>query len=145
MRILLIEDDTIMCKSLQLMLASEGHTCDTATVGEDGIAVGKLYEYDIILLDLMLPDIDGLQVLQQLRDANINTPVLMLSGLDEPDSRIRGFDLGADDFLSKPFDKRELVARIEAIVRRTKGPESSKRVTGKGHLTELSERTGPRF
>ena len=134
-----------MCKSLQLMLASEGYTCDTAEVGEDGIAVGKLYEYDIILLDLMLPDIDGLQVLQQLRDSNINTPVLMLSGLDEPDSRIRGFDLGADDFLSKPFDKRELVARIEAIVRRTKGPASSKRVTGKGHLTELSERTGPRF
>lgn len=145
MRILLVEDDTIMSKSLQLVLKAEGYTCDAVTVGEDGIAIGKLYEYDAILLDLMLPDIDGLQVLKQLRDADISTPILMLSGVDEPDWRIQGFGLGADDFLAKPFDKRELVARIEAIVRRSKGPATERRVTGKGHLTELSERTGPRF
>lgn len=145
MRILLVEDDAIMSKSMELVLKAEGYSCDTVTVGEDGIAIGKLYEYDVILLDLMLPDIDGLQVLKQLREADVRTPVLILSGVDAPDWRIQGFGLGADDFLAKPFDKRELVARIEAIVRRAKGTPAEKRVTGKGRLTELSERTGPRF
>jgi two-component system cell cycle response regulator CtrA len=120
-RVLLIEDDAAMAASIELMLRAENFICDTADLGEDGLEVSKLYDFDIILLDLLLPDIDSYEVLRRLRTAGVRTPILVLSGLGEIDHKIKAFRSGADDFLSKPFDRRELVARIQAIVRRSRG------------------------
>ncbi len=131
MRVLLVEDDSATAKSIQLMLQSEGCIVDTTDLGEDGLEIGKLYDYDIIILDLLLPDIDGYEVLRRLRAARVDTPILILSGLTELDHKIKGLGFGADDYLTKPFDKRELVARIHAIVRRSKGHSDSVIRTGK--------------
>jgi two-component system cell cycle response regulator CtrA len=131
MRVLLVEDDSNTAQSIALLLKSEGFICDTTDLGEDGLEIGKLYDYDIILLDLMLPDIDGYEVLRRLRAARVNTPILILSGLNEMDSKLKGLGFGADDYLTKPFDRRELVARIQAIVRRSKGHSESVIKTGK--------------
>ena len=125
MRVLLIEDDSSTARSIELALAAEGIICDTAEVGEEGVEIGRIYDYDIILLDLMLPDIDGYQVLLRLRSAKVRTPILILSGLSSVDQKVRGLGFGADDYLTKPFNEDELIARIHAIVRRSKGhPES---------------------
>ena len=130
MRVLLIEDDQSTAKSIELMLKSDGYVVDTTDMGEDGLEIGKLYEYDIIILDLMLPDLDGYEVLKRLRAAKVETPILILSGLSELDSKLKGLGFGADDYLTKPFDKRELMARIQAIVRRSKGHSQSIIKTG---------------
>lgn len=131
MRVLLVEDDSSTAKSIELMLKNEGFVTDITDLGEDGLEIGKLYDYDIILLDLMLPDMDGYEVLRRLRDARVETPILILSGLTELDNKIKGLGFGADDYLTKPFDKRELLARIHAIVRRSKGHAQSIIHTGK--------------
>ena len=131
MRVLLVEDDVSLAKSIQLMLKSEGYIVDTTDLGEDGLEIGKIYDYDIIILDLMLPDIDGYEVLRRLRSARVNTPILILSGVTEMDAKIKGLGFGADDYLTKPFDKRELVARVQAIVRRSKGHSESLIRTGR--------------
>ena len=131
MRVLLVEDDASTSKSIELMLKSEGFVVDATDLGEDGLEIGKLYDYDIIILDLMLPDIDGFEVLRRLRAARVATPVLILSGLSETDQKIKGLSTGADDYLTKPFDKRELIARIHAVVRRSKGHSESVIRTGK--------------
>ena len=130
MRVLLIEDDPSTAKSIELMLKADGYVVDTTDMGEDGLEIGKLYEYDIIILDLMLPDLDGYEVLKRLRAAKVETPILILSGLSELDSKLKGLGFGADDYLTKPFDKRELMARLQAIVRRSKGHAQSVIKTG---------------
>ncbi|HYB09162.1 MAG TPA: response regulator transcription factor [Alphaproteobacteria bacterium] len=140
MRVLLIEDDSSTARSIELMLKSEGYICDTTDLGEDGLEIGKLYDYDIILLDLMLPDIDGYEVLRRLRAARVGTPILILSGLAELDNKLKGLGFGADDYLTKPFDKRELIARIQAIVRRSKGHSDSVIKTGR-LIVNLDTRT----
>ncbi|HYC03578.1 MAG TPA: response regulator transcription factor [Azospirillaceae bacterium] len=140
MRVLLVEDDTSMAKSIQLMLQSDGYIVDTTDLGEDGLEIGKIYDYDIIILDLMLPDIDGYEVLRRLRAARVTTPILILSGLADMDNKLKGLGFGADDYLTKPFDKRELQARIQAIIRRSKGHSES--VIRTGRLTvNLDART----
>ena len=140
MRVLLVEDDSATAKSIDLMLQSEGFVVDTTDLGEDGLEIGKLYDYDIIILDLMLPDIDGYEVLRRLRAARVDTPILILSGLTEQENKIKGLGFGADDYITKPFDRRELVARIHAIVRRSKGHSDS--VIRTGRLTvNLDTRT----
>ena len=131
MRVLVVEDDSSMAKSIELMLRGEGFVCDSTDLGEDGLEIGKLYDYDLIVLDLMLPDIDGYEVLRRLRWAKVQTPVLILSGLSEPDQKIKGLGFGADDYLTKPFNKGELVARIHAIVRRSKGHATAVIRTGR--------------
>ena len=140
MRVLLVEDDGATAQSIEMMLRSENYVCDTTDMGEDGLEIGKLYDYDIIVLDLMLPDMDGYEVLRRLRAARVKTPILILSGLSEPDQKIKGLGFGADDYLTKPFDKRELVARIQAIVRRAKGHAHSVIRTGK-LVVNLDNRT----
>lgn len=125
MRLLLIEDDVVMSKTLQGMLRSEGFVCDTAALGEDGLEILKLYDYDLILLDLMLPDIDGYEVLKRLRSSNVRTPILILSGLQGIDDKVKGLGFGADDYLTKPFNKSELLARAHAIIRRAHGHSES--------------------
>tara|TARA_R110002072_G_scaffold60051_35_gene152688 strand:- start:2222 stop:2950 length:729 start_codon:yes stop_codon:yes gene_type:complete len=131
MRVLLVEDDTSTAKTIEMMLKSEGYICDCTDLGEDGLEIGKIYDYDLIILDLMLPDMDGYEVLRRLRSSKVRTPILILSGLSEPDQKVKGLGFGADDYLTKPFDKGELVARIQAIVRRSKGYSESIIRTGK--------------
>ncbi|MBL6951742.1 MAG: response regulator transcription factor [Alphaproteobacteria bacterium] len=131
MRVLLIEDDTAMAKSIDLMLQGDGFNVYGTDLGEEGLDLGKIYDYDIIVLDLNLPDMHGYDVLKKLRVAKVETPILILSGLAEPDDKVRGLGFGADDYMTKPFDKRELVARIHAIVRRSKGHSQSIIKTGK--------------
>lgn len=121
MRVLLVEDHKATAETTAMMLSTCSYVCDTATLGEDGLEIAKLYDYDIILLDLMLPDMDGFEVLRQLRMAKVQTPVLILSAIAEVGSRIKGFGHGADGYLVKPVDRRELLARIQSIVRRAKG------------------------
>lgn len=126
MRVLLIEDDNSTASSIELALASEGIICDVCQLGQEGLEVGKIYgDYDLIILDLILPDIDGYEVLLRLRSAKIKIPVLILSGLSSADQKIKGLGLGADDYLTKPFNRGELIARIQAIVRRSKGHSES--------------------
>ncbi len=125
MRVLLVEDDTATARSIELALASEGIVCDIAQLGEEGLEIGKIYDYDIIILDLMLPDIDGYEVLLRLRSAKVQVPILILSGLSGSDQKIKGLGFGADDYLTKPFNRGELIARIQAIVRRSKGHSDS--------------------
>ena len=131
MRVLLVEDDPTTSKSIEMMLSSAGMVLDITDLGEDGLEIGKLYDYDIIVLDLMLPDIDGYEVLRRLRSAKVETPVLILSGLTESEQKVKGLGTGADDYLTKPFNKNELVARIHAIVHRSKGHSESIIRTGK--------------
>ena len=113
------------------MLAKENLICDTTELGRDSLLLGKLYDYDIILLDLTEPDTEGYKLLQQLRAARVRTPILILSGRGELDEKVKCLRFGADDFLTRPFDRRELVARILAIVRRSQGHSEATIRTGK--------------
>ena len=131
MRVLLIEDEPTTAKAIELMLTTEGFNVYSTDLGEEGLDLGKLYDYDIILLDLNLPDMHGYDVLKKLRVAKVQTPVLILSGIAEMDSKIRSFGFGADDYVTKPFHREELVARIHAVVRRSKGHSQSVIRTGK--------------
>ena len=130
MRVLLIEDDSATAQGIELMLKSEGFNIYSTDLGEEGIDLGKLYDYDIIVLDLTLPDMNGFDVLKQLRVARVNTPILILSGAADIDTKVRGLGYGADDYMTKPFNKDELIARINAIVRRSKGHAHSVIKTG---------------
>ncbi len=130
MRILLVEDDPTTSRSIELMLTHANLNVYCTDLGEDGIDLAKLYDYDLILLDLNLPDMSGHEVLHQLRLAKVETPILILSGSDDTENKIKGFGFGADDYLTKPFHREELVARIHAIIRRSKGHSHSVIRTG---------------
>lgn len=130
MRILLVEDDPTTSRSIELMLTHANLNVFCTDLGEDGIDLAKLYDYDLILLDLNLPDMSGHEVLRQLRLARIETPTLILTGADDTESKIKSFGFGADDYLTKPFHREELVARIHAIIRRSKGHSQSVIRTG---------------
>ncbi|MEL7486862.1 MAG: response regulator transcription factor [Pseudomonadota bacterium] len=130
MRVLLIEDDGATAQSIELMLKSDGFNVYTTDLGEEGVDLGKVYDYDIILLDLNLPDMTGFDVLKALRVSKVNTPILILTGQGDIETKVRGLGFGADDYMTKPFHKDELVARIHAIVRRSKGHSQSVITTG---------------
>jgi two-component system, cell cycle response regulator CtrA len=121
MRVLLVEDDVTTSRSLALMLKPTGAVIDQADTAEEALDLVRHYDYDIVLLDLGLPDMDGFEVVRRMRAARLATPVLILSGLARPDAKVRGFGLGADDYITKPFDRAELLARVQAVVRRSKG------------------------
>ncbi len=130
MRVLLIEDDGATAQSIELMLKSDGFNVYTTDLGEEGVDLGKVYDYDIILLDLNLPDMTGFDVLKSLRVAKVNTPILILTGQGDIETKVRGLGFGADDYMTKPFHKDELVARLHASVRRSKGHSQSVITTG---------------
>src|SRR3974377_351029 len=121
MRVLLIEDDSATAQSIELMLKSESFNVYTTDLGEEGVDLGKLYDYDIILLDLNLPDMSGFEVLRRLRLSKVKPPIFILSGLAGIEDKVKGLGFGADDYMTKPFHKDELIARIHAIVRPSKG------------------------
>ena len=131
MRVLLVEDDPTTSKSIELMLTHANLNVYATDLGEEGIDLAKLYDYDLILLDLNLPDMNGHEVLRQLRLSRIDTPILILSGDDDTESKLKGFGFGADDYMTKPFHREELVARIHAIIRRSKGHAQSIIKTGR--------------
>ena len=131
MRILLVEDDPTTSKSIEMMLTHANLNVYATDLGEEGIDLAKLYDYDLILLDLHLPDMSGHEVLRQLRMARVETPILILTGESGTESKLRGFGFGADDYMTKPFHRDELVARIHAIIRRSKGHSQSIINTGR--------------
>ena len=131
MRVLLVEDDPTTSRSIELMLSHANFNVYCTDMGEEAVELGKLYDYDLILLDLNLPDMTGLDVLRQIRLARIETPILILTGEDSTDTKLKGFGGGADDYLTKPFHRDELVARIHAIIRRSQGHAQSIIHTGK--------------
>ena len=118
MSLLLVEDDALLGKSVQRGLSDAGHDCDWVTDGEEAVRQARSTPYDVIVLDLMLPDISGLEVLRRLRSDKNETPVLVLTALGSVDERVKGLNAGADDYLVKPFAFAELAARLEAMARR---------------------------
>ncbi len=130
MRVLLIEDDKAVAKGIDMMLQAEGFNVYVTDLGEEGVDLGKIYDYDLILLDLNLPDMSGMDVLRTLRVARIDTPIMILSGNSEIETKVKTLGGGADDFMTKPFHREELVARIHAVVRRSKGHAQSVIRTG---------------
>ena len=121
MRVLLVEDDLTASRGISLMLRGHGAIVDETDTGEEALELVKHYDYDIVVLDLILPDMEGYEVVRRMRGARVETPVMILSGLTRPQAKVKGFGMGADDYITKPFDKSELVARIQAVIRRSKG------------------------
>jgi two-component system, cell cycle response regulator CtrA len=140
MRALLIEDDSNMARGIELMLRSEGLYVYTTDLGEEGLDLGKMYDYDIIVLDLALPDMTGFEVLKALRVARVRAPVLILSGNAIVEDKVKALGFGADDYMTKPFHKDELLARIRALVRRSKGHSESIVTTGR-LIVDLDHKT----
>jgi two-component system cell cycle response regulator CtrA len=130
MRVLLVEDDARTTHDVSMMLRASGIVTDATARGEEALELAALYDYDIVLLNLMLPDMEGYDVLRRLRGARIETPVLVLSGLAGAQPRIQALATGADDVITKPFDQQELVARVQAIVRRARGFSKSVLLVG---------------
>jgi two-component system cell cycle response regulator CtrA len=121
MRVLVVEDDANAARAIAMMLRSHGAMCDQTDTGEEALELVRHYDYDIVVLDLMLPDMEGFEVVRRMRASRVETPVLILSGLNRPNAKVKGFGMGADDYITKPFDKAELIARIQAVIRRSKG------------------------
>ena len=121
MRVLLIEDDPAVSQSLALLLRADAMCADAADCGEEGIEIARHYDYDVIVLDLSLPDMSGFEVVRTLRQAKITTPVVILSGSAVVEDKIRALRCGADDYMTKPFHGEELAARLRTLVRRSKG------------------------
>jgi heavy metal response regulator len=119
MRILIVEDERKVAQFLKKGLQAESYSVDTAPDGERGSLLARSESYDLIILDVMLPRKDGFEVLREIRGARIATPVLMLTAKSDLDDRVRGLDLGADDYLSKPFSFSEVLARVRALLRRS--------------------------
>jgi two-component system cell cycle response regulator CtrA len=120
-RVLLVEDDVTASRGISLMLRGHGAIVDETDTGEEALELVRHYDYDIVVLDLLLPDMEGYEVVRRMRGGRVETPVLILSGLTRPQAKVKGFGMGADDYITKPFDKSELIARIQAVIRRSKG------------------------
>jgi two-component system cell cycle response regulator CtrA len=147
MRILLVEDDTNVSRMIELMLTRANFNVTATDLGEEAISLAGHYDYDLILLDLTLADMSGHDVLRQLRQNKIDLPVIVLTGADDTNSKIKSFGTGADDYITKPFHQEELIARIHAIIRRSKGHAQSIIKTGivSVNLDEKSVKVGDKL
>jgi DNA-binding response OmpR family regulator len=143
MRVLLIEDDSATAQSIQLMLKSESFNVYTTDLGEEGIDLGKLYEYDIVLLDLNLPDMSGFEVLRSLRVSKVKTPILILSGFSGIEDKVKGLGFGADDYMTKPFHKTNWsrASTRSCAVHRAMPSRSSRRAISSSTLTRRPSRS----
>ena len=118
-KVLVVDDEKLIVKGIRFSLEQDGFEVDCAYDGEEALQMAKETEYDMVLLDVMLPKLDGLEVARRLRSAHVSTPILMLTARDEISDKVKGLDCGADDYMTKPFDPKELIARIKAVIRRT--------------------------
>ncbi|ADY73785.1 two component transcriptional regulator, winged helix family [Desulfurobacterium thermolithotrophum DSM 11699] len=125
MKILLVEDEKLLANTLKKGLEEEGYIVDVAYDGEEGFFLGRCYGYDVIILDVMLPKLDGMELLLKLREEGVKTPILMLTAKDSVEDKVKGLDSGADDYLTKPFSYDELLARIRALLRRKSESKTS--------------------
>ncbi len=125
MKLLLVEDNEQLNKALTTVLKRKGYVVDSSFDGEDGLFCINNYNYDVVILDIMLPKINGLELLHRARNNNIKTPVLLLTAKSSIEDKIKGLDYGADDYLAKPFDVEELLARIRALARRAPNLENN--------------------
>ncbi len=123
MRILYVEDDDALAVAIERMLAQAAHSCDRVSTGRDAVTLGQANDYDLILLDVMLPDFDGYEVLRRLRSAGVRTPFLIQSGLVERDKAMAGQGFGVEDFLIKPFNRDELIRGVERVAARRQAAE----------------------
>ena len=139
MRILLVEDDRTIARGISFVLQQARMVVDTAETGAEAMELAKLYDYDAIIMDVMLPDAEGFDVVRRIRAGKNIAPILMLSGQAKAEHKIKGLNAGADDYLAKPFDQNELVARLQAIVRRSKGFAHSRLEVG-GITMDLAAR-----
>lgn len=139
MRILIIEDDKILAKTVEQCLGSK-YDVDHAYDGEEGVLYAKQQIYDAIILDIMMPRMDGYEVLSKIRSEKIFTPVLILTAKDGINDKIKGFRTGADDYLVKPFNREELIVRVEALIRRVSGNYSENVIEYKGLVLDLNSR-----
>jgi len=130
MRILIIEDEKKVARFISKGLEEEAYAVDTAYDGEEGTFLAEVNEYDLIILDIMLPGKDGFTIIKELRSKGIKTPVIMLTARDELEDKIRGLNLGADDYITKPFAFSELLARVRAVMRRLCETKDSKLQAG---------------
>lgn len=121
MKILLIDDDSTLIKSVELALAKESMVLDCAVSAEEGENFAQVYKYSLIILDVLLEDANGIELLKKLRGMKIEVPIIILSGVNDPDKKVEALKNGADDYLTKPFNVEELVARIKAVIRRSQG------------------------
>jgi two-component system OmpR family response regulator len=140
MRILIVEDEPTLGKQLKSTLEANGYAVDLSTDGEDGHFMGSTEEYDAVILDLGLPEIDGLTVLGMWRKEGRKFPVLVLTARDSWSDKVAGLDAGADDYLAKPFQTEELIARLRALIRRASGNTSSELIAGDVRLDTRSGR-----
>ena len=145
MKILIIEDDFDLCKTMQYTLKKNDYESDICQNGEESLIYIKQYNYELIILDRMLPMKDGLSVLQEMRKLNITSPVIMVTAMNQLNDRIDGLDAGADDYLVKPFDLKELLARIRALLRRPGSIQNTNSISyANVNLTLLDNRlSGP--
>jgi len=121
MRVLVVDDDITAARGVAVVIKAGGAIVEHAETGEKALELVKLYDYDVVIVELMLPDIEGFEVLSRMRGAQIATPALILSRISNLEAKLRGLDLGADDYITKPYDKEELVARVQTVARRSKG------------------------
>lgn len=138
MKILLVEDNTQLNRALSAVLKRNSYVVDSAFDGEDALEMINEYKYDVIILDIMLPSVNGLEVLKRARDNKVDTPILMLSAKSTLEDKISGLDLGADDYLTKPFQVDELLARLRALTRRKDKYEENKVLSFKDLSLDLS-------
>ena len=139
MKILIVEDDKILARTIEQVL-SEKYDIDKAYDGEEGVLYAKQGIYDAIVLDIMMPVMDGYEVLMELRKNKIFTPVLILTAKDGISDKVKGLNIGADDYLTKPFNREELIARVDAIIRRTTGNYTENTIEFKGMTIDLNNR-----
>ncbi|MGB6896719.1 MAG: response regulator transcription factor, partial [Dehalococcoidia bacterium] len=144
MYVLVVEDERRLVQVMRRVLEEEGHTVDVAYDGEDGLAMAMEGSHDVIVLDILLPGLDGIAVCQALRKNRVDTPVLLLTALDDVQDRVRGLDAGADDYLAKPFAFQELLARLRALGRRRVQAREPERFQTADLVLDLNRRRAER-